>query len=525
MSSREPMWYCHECHAEMRPLMVPDPHCASCNGTFVERLENPSDDPRDRLHAPDGFGRFGEDPLANEIETFLTGLRTILRGPDPAQPRTPRNRSGSPDAFRPASPSRGSDRPAPQEPARGPTLRFDRTGDEPMRTFILRPPGQGRGADRVPPLSEFLGGARDSGPQDRNPLTGPLLAHYLLTMLASRQPGGDDFPGLLGGLFGPPPGAENGRWGDYALNQEALDQIITQIMEQSNPNAPVPATEAIMEKLPRKTLTEGSEFLDRDCAVCKDQFKLDVEDPEERIVVTLPCSHPFHQSCIMPWLKTSGTCPVCRYQLIPQPSGHAAGAGPPRTSGSNNHYSRPQGMPVPVRLRDTPGSSNFQPQDPPGSSNFRPQDPPSSSSSQLPDPPSLSSTRPHDPPSSSSSQPPDPPSLSFTRPQDPLNLSSSRSRDPPSSSSLSQNTPNPSRPPGQLRSPVSSNPPPPPDHSRSGRGDSRRASGFGGGNTILNMIGHFLHGGDRNERRGNNTSNSSRPSTEGVPGNWPDELD
>lgn len=66
------MWYCYEvsfrlrspspthyypqCHAEMRPLMVrrnppkleirasddlhqvPDPHCASCNGTFVEKV-------------------------------------------------------------------------------------------------------------------------------------------------------------------------------------------------------------------------------------------------------------------------------------------------------------------------------------------------------------------------------------------------------------------------------------------------------------------------------------------------------
>lgn len=37
----------------------------------------------------------------------------------------------------------------------------------------------------------------------------------------------------------------------------ALDQIITQIMENSNANAPVPATEDIMKNLPRTVLEEG----------------------------------------------------------------------------------------------------------------------------------------------------------------------------------------------------------------------------------------------------------------------------
>ena len=53
-------------------------------------------------------------------------------------------------------------------------------------------------------------------------------------------------------------------------------------------------------------------LLEKDCAVCKDQFQLNTEDPAEQVVVTLPCKHPFHEPCIMPWLKSSGTCPVCR---------------------------------------------------------------------------------------------------------------------------------------------------------------------------------------------------------------------
>lgn len=60
-------------------------------------------------------------------------------------------------------------------------------------------------------------------------------------------------------------------------------------------------------------LHEGlAPLLEKDCAVCKEQFKADAEDEDERIVVTLPCKHPFHEPCIMPWLKSSGTCPVCR---------------------------------------------------------------------------------------------------------------------------------------------------------------------------------------------------------------------
>lgn len=175
-----------------------------------------------------------------------------------------------------------------------------------------------------------------------------MMAQYLMALLSARRPGAarggtgsDPFAELFGGpgpfgAFGA--GGQghggDGRWGDYVFNQEALDRIITQIMENSNSGRPVPATNEIIENLPREVLEAGSPRLQNDCAVCKDQFKLETEDPEEQVVVTLPCKHPFHEGCILPWLKSSGTCPVCRYALIPQPEHHSPGQGPAGNNGS-----------------------------------------------------------------------------------------------------------------------------------------------------------------------------------------------
>jgi len=125
-----------------------------------------------------------------------------------------------------------------------------------------------------------------------------------------------------------------GRMGDYVFNQEALDQVITQLMENSNAHRPVPATEEIISNLPRNVLERKSPMLEKDCAVCKEQFQLETEDPDEQIVVTLPCQHPFHEPCILPWLKSSGTCPVCRHALVPQPEQHPPA---PETSTRRNH--------------------------------------------------------------------------------------------------------------------------------------------------------------------------------------------
>ncbi|CAN7024905.1 unnamed protein product [Brassica oleracea var. botrytis] len=45
------------------------------------------------------------------------------------------------------------------------------------------------------------------------------------------------------------------------------------------------------------------------CAVCKDAIVIG------ETVKKLPCGHCYHGNCILPWLGTRNSCPVCRFQL------------------------------------------------------------------------------------------------------------------------------------------------------------------------------------------------------------------
>ncbi|KAG7099722.1 hypothetical protein E1B28_001539 [Marasmius oreades] len=299
----------------MRPLMMPEPVCASCRGSFIEKIDDPADDPRD-------FQRGGiTDDTPSGTDPFFMLLQGLMN-------RSPQERAHSPSSTPRQETS----------PSSSFSFQFHTTANGGTRTFTLGGPrtlvgGNGGGFGRVPAMSD--GPDRDNGAPGIN---GALMTQYLMAMLGHQGP----FPDILGG-----DAAERGRMGDYVFNQEALDQIITQLMENSNSSRPVPATEEIVDNLPREVLTEGCATLEKDCAVCKEQFRLETEDPGEQVVVTLPCKHPFHESCILPWLKSSGTCPVCRYQLVPQPGQHGSSAPgngpgssgsppPPRSSGRDN---------------------------------------------------------------------------------------------------------------------------------------------------------------------------------------------
>ncbi|KAF3523969.1 hypothetical protein F2Q69_00049456 [Brassica cretica] len=54
----------------------------------------------------------------------------------------------------------------------------------------------------------------------------------------------------------------------------------------------------------------GEEDDEKRCTVCLEDF-----EPKETVMVT-PCKHMFHEDCIVPWLKSKGQCPLCRYVIL-----------------------------------------------------------------------------------------------------------------------------------------------------------------------------------------------------------------
>jgi E3 ubiquitin-protein ligase RNF115/126 len=83
----------------------------------------------------------------------------------------------------------------------------------------------------------------------------------------------------------------SGRMGDYVFTQEALDALMTQLMEGGQ-HAARPASQETRDALPRHTVSAGSELRTRDCAVCKDGFEVGQK------TVALPCSHSFHEEYV-----------------------------------------------------------------------------------------------------------------------------------------------------------------------------------------------------------------------------------
>jgi hypothetical protein len=141
------------------------------------------------------------------------------------------------------------------------------------------------------------------------------------------RPGGPVFMGAGGGpmglndifsLLGMPP---DGQHGDAVYSQQALDRVITQLMEQHQTgNAPPPASAEAIDSLPKRQIT--TEDLDEkgqaDCSICMDAAEIGSE------VTVLPCSHWFHKECITAWLIEHDTCPHCRQGIMPKDDTNAS---------------------------------------------------------------------------------------------------------------------------------------------------------------------------------------------------------
>ncbi|PTB42799.1 hypothetical protein M441DRAFT_359209 [Trichoderma asperellum CBS 433.97] len=154
-----------------------------------------------------------------------------------------------------------------------------------------------------------------------------------------REASGGNSPGFARGLqeilnlFNPAHAIS----GDAVYSQEALDQIITNLMEaHPQSNAAPPASTEALANLNRRPV--DASMLDgeskTECTICIDDMK--VGD----LAAFLPCKHWFHEACVVLWLKEHNTCPVCRASIEKSGEGNSgananANASGPSGSGSS----------------------------------------------------------------------------------------------------------------------------------------------------------------------------------------------
>lgn len=156
----------------------------------------------------------------------------------------------------------------------------------------------------------------------------------------------------------------SGQPGDFVYSQEALDRIITQLMEQTaTSSAPGPAPQSEIDSLPRKEVTV--EMLGNEgragCSICMDEVNIGEQ------VAELPCRHWFHHACVAAWLAEHDTCPHCRKGTSKHNS-EASQADTSSTSAGPSHQipgsfvSGEETYPDPFIVRHSTGPQQNQPE-------------------------------------------------------------------------------------------------------------------------------------------------------------------
>ncbi|XP_057973180.1 E3 ubiquitin-protein ligase CIP8 [Malania oleifera] len=95
---------------------------------------------------------------------------------------------------------------------------------------------------------------------------------------------------------------------DYvdAAEYEALLQNLAE-SDGGGRRGPPPASKSAISALQTAEITSEADVLV--CAICKDA--VNVGETARK----LPCGHGYHGDCIVPWLGSRNSCPVCRFEL------------------------------------------------------------------------------------------------------------------------------------------------------------------------------------------------------------------
>lgn len=88
--------------------------------------------------------------------------------------------------------------------------------------------------------------------------------------------------------------------GDYALNDEVYERLMSQLFDQSLLQRKSGLGEDEVAALSVCRLDAPLE-----CVICQEVV--------EAVAIRLECGHAFHPECVKPWLRVVDTCPTCRH--------------------------------------------------------------------------------------------------------------------------------------------------------------------------------------------------------------------
>lgn len=91
--------------------------------------------------------------------------------------------------------------------------------------------------------------------------------------------------------------------------RDELDMLRSALANSENQEKNQPLTQLMKDRLRNVKINVHMMCEQPSCPICSEEYTPDEE------VVKLPCAHLYHSNCVMPWLDSKKTCPICRFEF------------------------------------------------------------------------------------------------------------------------------------------------------------------------------------------------------------------